>query len=313
MNLDHPKYETLSWQGWQMRLPPKWSPVKLEGDYQEGHALFADLLRPRMGLRWKLAGRKNFDAATWAMQSLQAEVGRLAADEAQPLVMATGEWPGSTIYIEADPPGRDVWLGQSLVSNRVIEVTYHAHRRDRMLADTILPTLVDLNASRSMPWSVFHLRCLLPPGWKLETHRLHAGDLSLAFSRPGHKLSIRQVAMATLALARMPMDAWLLDQQKADRKYFRPEGPITDTTMEIGGRTIDARMSRSARRTRFFMLASVPKQRLTLAGVDVDEDRIVIVQGTDEAVVRQVASSVGAGQQMKQFAESVSDLAPALL
>ena len=80
------KHRTICWQGWKLQLPRRWDPVKLEGDHAEGYALFADTLRPRLGLRWQTPKRKRrFDPDVAVRLALKNEVGQLAAAEARPV------------------------------------------------------------------------------------------------------------------------------------------------------------------------------------------------------------------------------------
>src|SRR5277367_4921958 len=105
------KHRVVCWQGWQIEMPRRWDPVKLEGDHAEGYALFADSLRPRLGLRWQTPKRKRkFNPDIAVRLALRNEVGQLAADEARPLAVIRGSDPFMTalLYIEPQPPGRDV-------------------------------------------------------------------------------------------------------------------------------------------------------------------------------------------------------------
>src|SRR4051794_39008996 len=124
----------VSWQGWQLNLPRRWDPVKLEGDHSAGYALFADALRPRLGLRWSSPSKRKGSATAAVKSALVQEVGQLAADEAKVLHMPAGQWGSSMLYIEPNPPGRDVWIGLSETSGRLLQIAYHAHRREHILA-----------------------------------------------------------------------------------------------------------------------------------------------------------------------------------
>src|SRR5581483_1097358 len=108
----------IAWQGLRLTVPARWSPVKIEGDYAAGYVLLADLHRPRLGLRWGTLRKRKMDVAAVVRKRMLEEVGRLAADEATPLNVSEG-WTGGTLYIEPEPPGRDVWIGYSPRSKRV--------------------------------------------------------------------------------------------------------------------------------------------------------------------------------------------------
>ncbi|HEY8668742.1 MAG TPA: hypothetical protein VIL86_18995, partial [Tepidisphaeraceae bacterium] len=148
----------VAWQGWTLEIPSRWSPLKLEGDYDKGMALFADLHRPRLGLRWEKPRGKKFDALAWARRALNDEVGKLAADEARNFPLPDDRWTVSLLYQESEPPGRDVWVGYSAQSGRAVELIYHAKRRERILS-TLIPTLGDAPADQPLPWSIFELSC----------------------------------------------------------------------------------------------------------------------------------------------------------
>src|SRR5262245_37495785 len=99
----------VAWQGWKLELPPRWGQTKLEGTYDAGYALFADLHRPRLGIKWGTLGKnKSFDPK----KALRDEVGQLAADEAKDLAMPGKGWASSMLYLDPEPPGRDVWVAR---------------------------------------------------------------------------------------------------------------------------------------------------------------------------------------------------------
>jgi hypothetical protein len=280
------------WQGWRMEMPARWSPLKLEGDAKRGMALFADLHRPRLGVRWETAPKK-FDVAKWVKRAMREEVGQLAADEAKPLRLEQGEWEASTLYLEPEPPGRDVWMGFSKKSNRLFQLIYHAHRRERILPQTLLPTFADLGVADSMSWSIFDLSLKLPQGWPLLQQHLHAGDLSLSFGTVRKPVVVRQVAVADLALQRMSLERWLAAQERPRLKYYRPIGKPLEKTMESQGRDLIGLSRPMRRRRRFFFMRWLARNSVTLALHDKTRNRLVVVQAPDEKLAESVAKSIG--------------------
>jgi len=278
-----------------MELPPRWNPLRLEGDFDHGSVLIADLHRPRLGIRWRRATGKRFDAAAWAMQAMRDEVGKLAADEAKPLELPAGRFAASSIYLEPQPPGRDVWLAFSRASGRCIQIVHHASRRETILVGTILPTLEDLGGRDGpMPWAVFDLSCLAPAGMKLTGHRLNAGDLSLTFADKHRIVTIRQVALAELALKRKPLRQWLADQESRRHKYHRPIAEPTELELSSDdGRRLTGLARTMVRRRRFFFLRAIWPELRTIALHDPQRDRIVIVQASDDALIHEAARGVG--------------------
>lgn len=276
-----------AWQGWQLEMPRHWSPLRLEGSYDEGYAMVADLHRPRFALRWKRAG-KRLDAPAWTRKTMGAEIGRLANEEAVEYVSGVStDWAGGRLYIEPKPPGRDVWVALSKVSERTVEFVYHAHRRDRILCQRLLPTLRDMPLGQSMDWSVFDLSCRSPAGLVLIDQRLNAGDLSLSFGdRKKTQVTVRQVALASLAVKRQPLEKWLTQQIDARRRYYHAVGVVArqdDTGLLSQG---------SRRRWRWCWRWWIAPSFVTLAAHDLDRDRLVIVDATSRELATQMFQSV---------------------
>ena len=71
----------LAWQGWQLSLPPRWDPIKLEGGFDVGYALLADTHRPRLAIRWRTLRARDAKADR-IRRAMRDEVGILAAGEA---------------------------------------------------------------------------------------------------------------------------------------------------------------------------------------------------------------------------------------
>jgi hypothetical protein len=277
-----------AWQGFRVDLPARWNPVKLDGAFDNGHVLIADLHGPQLGLRWRRANSKGkLDATDWARRAIEAEVGKLAAGRAKPLPLADDRWPGSMLCLDADPPGRDIWVAHSLASNRVVEVVHHVRKRDRMLEDAILPTLRDTPTGEPRAWVLFDLSCTVPGEYELKTHRLNAGDLGLTFANGRASLAIRQIALARLALQRMPLDKWLVAQEALAQRHYRAVGDPRE--IELSG--LKGLTRRSHRRRRFAFMRWLPPTVVTIALHDLSRDRLVLAQGSDEASVMQVAET----------------------
>jgi hypothetical protein len=284
------KAQMIAWQGWTLRVPEDWNPVKVEGDADRGLLLLADLERPRLGLRWRKLSER-VDGERWAQQSLKEEVGLLASEEAKEL-LPDAAWKGGRLYIEPEPPGRDVWAGVSATSGRGIQVVYHAKTRDRRLAAEILPTLHDAKADAPRSWAIFDLACQTPAGWALQWYRFHAGDVALAFTRGRSNVTVRQIGPASLALARQPLEEWMKQQDKAAAKLYRPVSKPEPSDLTLRGTPLSGLTAKMAKRKRlFWAIGTRPQVRLGVH--DTDRNRLLIVQGDDEANVRQWLALTG--------------------
>ena len=147
--------------------------------------------------------------------------------------------------------------------------------------------LADTPPDDPMHWSIFDLACATPPGFRLSAHRLNAGDLSLTFARDRDWITLRQIAVARLALERMPLNRWLADQQAAVAKHYAPSGNLDEISLEIDGRDL-AGFSRAADRLkRFFFVYWLAPRILTCDLHDKDRDRLLLLQGTAPMFVQE--------------------------
>jgi hypothetical protein len=223
-----------AWQGWRTELPRGWNPVRLEGSYDTGSAMIADLDRPRMLVRW---------------------------------------------------------------IDRKLDVSYE---NDAQAGGV---KILDQPADRAMLWSVFDLSCIAPAGMKLKSQRLLAGDLSLTFADRANLLTVRQIALARLALSRMNLDRWLADQQRLSAKHYRATGPVCDTEIEsCDGARWPARTRRMTKLARFFFLRALPHELVTMAAHDEERDRLVILESNDDALARKMAQTVGTSAKEASYA-----------
>jgi hypothetical protein len=281
------RQSVIAWQGWRFAVRPRWAPVKLDGDYRVGSMVVADLAAPKLVVRWKQVSAKA-DPQKSVRGTMREDVGQLAADEAKPLAVEGFEH--GLLYEDPRPPGRDVWLGYSSASRRVVSLSYHARRRDRVLAGELVPTLAESPAGGVQEWSIFDLSFRLPRPIPLLSHRLNAGDLGLTFTHKRTTLTVRQIGPASLALGRMPLERWLADQETRIAKHYRP---VRGQPQPAAVETLNGLSRASQRRRRYAWVWWFAKEWMTYVLKDEARDRLVIVQSTDATLAMHIASSVG--------------------
>lgn len=288
-----------AWLRLVLPLPEKWSPVKLDGDAASGSAEFVDMQRPRLGVRWKTLRKAPRDAVELCRGALAGEVGRREADgAAAPAIMPAGA-SAALLYTDAAPYKRDVAVAWFPGPRRLVQLSYPLRRRETTLERDLLPGLTVVGEGESAPWCVFELTCLTPPDLRLERHRLNVGDLALFFTAPRRWglavrwASVRQIAVASLALQRSSMGGWLRTMQKPDARLYKPAKAPEPTTLAVAGREHEGLLWRMPLKRRYRWLPKVPRACLTLGCHDVPRDRLVLVHGTDEGLLRQLAATVG--------------------
>jgi hypothetical protein len=284
--------QLLAWQGVELTIASEWSPLKIEGDFDRGFVALADLDRQRLGVRWQSVRKKPDTAALKRLvaDAMKREVGQLAFDESTE--SSSDEWPVSRLYIEPDPPGRDVWIGYSPHSQRVVELAYQAERREPTLADMLVPSVRDKGQGQgALEWSVFWHNVVLPSPMKLAGQRLNVGDLSLTFATEQGDLIVRQMAAAKLALSRRSLEGWL--RLLAEPKRHRAVGEAEEVSIEAGGATCTGLRQRHVRRRRFFWMRWIPSGFVTYVLRDEQHDRLILLRAPDESLGSAVAAGVG--------------------
>jgi hypothetical protein len=280
----------VAWQGIRFDVPTDWSPLKIEGDFEKGFISLADLERTQLGVRWervRKAPASPVEMTKVVAEAMKREVGQLAFDESTET--SSDAWPVSRLFIEPDPPGRDVWIAYSPRTNRVVEFAYQATRREPTLRDALVPTARDEGDAdgRAADWSVFWHNVSLPRAMKLTGQRLNVGDLSLSFETGNGPLVVRQIAAAGMALGRRPIENWLatLGEPKRYRAVGKPEAVTVD------GR--EGMRRRHVRRRRLFVMRWIAAGFVTYAVRDAERDRLVLVRAPDDATAESVIDGVG--------------------
>jgi hypothetical protein len=268
-----PRHKPLAWQGWTLSIPAYWNPLKLEGDFDCGSLLIGDLNGPRLALRWATPHEKKFDPDAWSRRAIADEGG---GADAKPRDIAG--WNGVREWSDSESPDRKVWVGFSSISRRVLQIV---GRNSDHPADSSRDAALD--------WSVFDLSCRTPREWRLSEQRLNAGDLMLAFSRGRERMCIRQVALAHLALKRMPIARWLDKQAARHRQHYRAIGNAEP--ISIASR--DGLSTRLTRRRRFCWSRNVPPELTLLALHDQTRDRLVLLEAADATIAEEFCRSVG--------------------
>ena len=275
----------LAWQGWHVQVPADWSPIKIEGDFGRGFVAMADLDRERIGIRWQHA-RKGADPAKLVAEAMLNEVGVLAAAEA--VSSKSDRWSAARLYVEPEPPGRDVRIAYSAATGRLVQIVYQVVRRDHLLRDAIVPNVRDTGEEGgAREWSAFWLNVVLPRPLKLMSQRMNVGDLALSFATPAGEILVRQMAAARVALARRPLADWVTANREPKR--YRPVGKPEPQTVD--GMT--GVVQRYARRRRFALARWIPRGFVSYCIHDTASDRLAIVRAPDDDLAQQVINGIG--------------------
>ncbi len=266
-----------AWQGWTIRLPGEWNPVKLDGDFDGGYVLIADLHGPRLALRWTTP-KRGFDLRL----ALAREVGRLQSHSARRFDLPL--WSDTLLCLESDSPGRDVFVGRSDPSHRVLQIVAPRREDEPSQTQALLESLGDGPPGQPRSWAALDLSCKIGGDWRLESHQFNAGDLSLHFQRKRERITIRQLALAHLALRRRPLEQWMDSQ---DHRSVKTAKPLTVHAHD--GRVLQGFLAES--RSRHFIFRRPTNVRLALH--DIQRDRLLFIEASSASQAAELAQTIG--------------------
>lgn len=214
----------LGWAGWWTPTPAAWSFFELDGGYAKGVLMLGDAERPRLELSWAWSTRRNLNAEAYARRFLLRgypwKERKQAAGE-----MRSIELPHFGTGMVVEERNRTLGVAYAPRTNRFLHWVYHhgSSQEDRRFHRDVLPLWRDQTLDAPSQWAFYGHGFLVPEGFRLQRATLNMGDMELLLVDPlpwkaRHRLCIRLIYPATLALSRQPMAKWL-------RELFRKRAP----------------------------------------------------------------------------------------
>lgn len=223
-----------------------------------------------MQIKWWRPGRARFQAARWLRERLKGAA--VVPLESRTKDFAQTAWVPAP-KLEGEWVGRSLWYGYSQGAGLVVEAVVNSSAGGdihRAVESWILPSLGTSKREAPTQWAVFGASFESPPGFAIQSHRLHLGDLALVLeSRDGRRLLLRQIYPADIALKRRTEDRWLtVSIFKEYRKYRTTRDPRA-WEFESGGKRFKG-MKREGRKRLPFPLGGVAP-RVTVGAIVRDE------------------------------------------
>ncbi|MCX5658711.1 MAG: hypothetical protein NTW19_03190 [Planctomycetota bacterium] len=223
-----PPLRAIGWAGLLLPVPANWALYEVQGNAEEGRVGLADDECPRLRLQWGAVTRRRFNADKFVRRRLNRASGK-SKNSTDPRVV---EHPvfAPLMTLADDKAGIDRAAGYCPASGRVVEVVYHrgSLREDRAWSTAILPGLRDQPRTGPARWSFFDVSFVAPAGFLYDKATLNLGDMRVDLrsgARPnaGPAMGVRHVYPAGLALARRPLEAWLLAWGEEFKQFYRPQ------------------------------------------------------------------------------------------
>lgn len=238
----------LAWAGWWLPLPSSWALLKVEGNHNRGLIGLGDGERPRLEVTWAWVTRRSLKVEHFAKHFLLSQIRRRdrkrAAEQMQKLSLPHLD---PVFLIKEENLTRAV--AYSSVNHRFIHWIYHHGRsgENRRFFAEAVPQWKDQSLRAPVVWRFFDIQFSSPPGFRLKSSQLNLGDMDVRLTDPTrwgtrHRLCVRHVYPASLALSRQPAHHWLTELFKTSRGPYRARwGSMPDRASATGPR-LEARL-----------------------------------------------------------------------
>jgi hypothetical protein len=195
---------------------------------------------------------------------------------------------------------RTIWYGYSRTSDVVVELLMTSltpQEIRKQVIDDILPTLRIVTPDQPMPWSLFSVSFLSPPGFALEEHHLYSGDVALRFLKDNQALVLRMVYPASLALTRRQLANWFTEPPFLER---RRKGRFESRDWSASRSALTGIQRTGIKRFPIPLGWFRPRYSTEVAAVDQEHDRLLIADHqtpakTDPSLVFQTVEDMNWG------------------
>ncbi|MFP4058415.1 MAG: hypothetical protein ACLF0G_16225 [Candidatus Brocadiia bacterium] len=211
------QWSRLGWHGIVLEVPAEWCPGRLEGDRANGYLRVEDETRIRLELRWETPRRGKSSARRLVDNYLERTRKKLGRKAPQPKVDRHRYVPQLGDVDHEVFTWRGGFHAHSLLfvcpqSNRVVHVRvfFEPGREARGLVRRIFASARTTGEGEKDEWSVFGLRFLAGPAWRLERSALRTGCLQMVFRRGREELEVARVSLAEVVLRDQSLRQWFV-------------------------------------------------------------------------------------------------------
>ncbi len=273
----------MAWVGWQMRIPPEWRPLRIEGGWDRGAVIVGDMNEPVLQLKWWRPGKKRFDADRWVRRRLRSLRARSGGPEGpSPKGFSHTAWVPESILLGAGEKLLRFWYGYAPAADLVVEVSASpeaAINARKEVMSKMIPSISVYGRGDATRWAVFGASFESPAGFRMINKRLLLGDLALLLAgADGSRLMLRQVYPAELALGRRNLERWVKVRPFKEHRKYRLSGLVERYSVNSFGRTLEGIRQWGRKRLPIPLGFCAPRVALSIAVQDQRLDRLLLAE-----------------------------------
>ncbi len=224
----HKDWHLLAWQGWQAQVPVAWNPDLISGGKKDGYCRLDDAAVVRMDVKWQTV--RAAQAIDAIIDSYLAQLAREHRRKKLPFPVKR-----DTRLARVDDPDAECfeWRSDRTVLNMavrcktcrrvsIVRTLFDDEPAARATAKRVLESFRDHPEGAEAPWSVYGLRCALPPAFSLEQHEFSAGRDEMVFAARNRRAVAVRIGLAEVVLKRRSLEQAIRRDPIA--RYWRFDG-----------------------------------------------------------------------------------------
>lgn len=210
----------VAWQGIAIEVPTDWSLASISGDEKSGYYRVSSPGTAAIEVRWSEASEKVDLGAK--LDTYLKDLDRKSRKQKLDFQSKVREKDGDLRFMWRADRKAEGRLFRCPECKRAVIVQVSGVPGDPVSAVSsfVLPSVRDHAEGGWRTWAMYDLQADVPPGYKLEKHKLMAGYLQLQFRRGANQLIIERWGLANIALKKATLAEWFRERMRTDLTGF---------------------------------------------------------------------------------------------
>lgn len=211
----------IGWQGIVIEVPADWSLASVSGDEKSGYYRVSSPGTAAVEVRWSEASAKVDLSAK--LDSYLRDLDRKSRKRNLDFRSKTHEREDGIYFTWRADRKAEGRLFRCPECKRAVIVQVSGMPGDAVsnVAAFVLPSVRDHSVGGWRTWAMYDLQADVPPGYKLEKHKLMAGYLQLQFRKGANQLIVERWGLANVALRKTTLAEWFAQRMRVDLTGFR--------------------------------------------------------------------------------------------
>ncbi len=210
----------VAWQGIAAEVPQDWSLASVSGDEKIGYYRASSPGTMAVEVRWSEASEKVDLSAR--LESYLRDLERKSRKRKLDFQSKTRTKDGDLLFTWRADRKAEGRLYRCPECNRAVIVQVSGVPGDPVsaVASFVLPSVRDHAEGGWRTWAMYDLQADVPPGYRLEKHKLMAGYLQIQLRKGANQLIIERWGLANIALKKTNLADWFRQRMRIDLTGF---------------------------------------------------------------------------------------------